>query len=57
MELLSIDDITTRWDESFYAAGVFIFLSGILAWITGFILDNEEDSDDEDNATEIADQK
>ncbi|KFB47004.1 AGAP005394-PA-like protein [Anopheles sinensis] len=28
-------DITERWDDSFYAAGFFIFLSGICAWVIG----------------------
>lgn len=54
---LPADDYTHQWDESFYTAGIFILVSGILAWVTGCLVDNEEDSDDEDNATESAEQK
>lgn len=29
------DDYTERWDDAFYAAGFFIALAGVLAWLTG----------------------
>uniref|UniRef100_A0A182IUD1 Major facilitator superfamily (MFS) profile domain-containing protein n=1 Tax=Anopheles atroparvus TaxID=41427 RepID=A0A182IUD1_ANOAO len=40
-------DVTERWDDSFYAAGFFIFLSGVCAWAIG-ALEPTADSDAED---------
>lgn len=36
------DEYTLRWDDSFYAAGVFIAISGVLAWVTGYLEDLDE---------------
>lgn len=43
----SPDDYTLRWDDAFYAAGVFIAISGVLAWITDLL----EGIDDDDEPT------
>ncbi|XP_053664213.1 uncharacterized protein LOC128713380 [Anopheles marshallii] len=43
-------DVTNRWDDSFYAAGFFIFLSGVCAWAIGSLEpspDSEKDDDGE----------
>uniref|UniRef100_A0A182NH05 Major facilitator superfamily (MFS) profile domain-containing protein n=1 Tax=Anopheles dirus TaxID=7168 RepID=A0A182NH05_9DIPT len=40
-------DVTNRWDDSFYAAGFFIFLSGVCAWMIGS-LESTPDDDGED---------
>nr|XP_040224398.2 uncharacterized protein LOC120950448 [Anopheles coluzzii]XP_040224400.2 uncharacterized protein LOC120950448 [Anopheles coluzzii]XP_040224401.2 uncharacterized protein LOC120950448 [Anopheles coluzzii]XP_040224402.2 uncharacterized protein LOC120950448 [Anopheles coluzzii]XP_049462813.1 uncharacterized protein LOC120950448 [Anopheles coluzzii] len=48
-------DVTNRWDDSFYAAGFFIFLSGVCAWLIGSLeqtADNEEEQDDGEKESE-----
>uniref|UniRef100_A0A336LZ15 CSON008114 protein n=1 Tax=Culicoides sonorensis TaxID=179676 RepID=A0A336LZ15_CULSO len=40
-----IYDFTLRWDDSFYAAGFFIAISGVLSWLIG-TLDPVADDDD-----------
>lgn len=37
------DEYTRRWDDSFYAAGFFIAVSGIFAYITAILEDNDEE--------------
>ncbi|XP_065074519.1 uncharacterized protein chk isoform X2 [Ochlerotatus camptorhynchus] len=39
-------DLTETWDISFYAAGFFIFLSGIFAWAVGTLDEEDKDSDE-----------
>ncbi|XP_058066249.1 uncharacterized protein LOC131215870 [Anopheles bellator] len=46
-------DVTHRWDDSFYAAGFFIFLSGVCAWVIGPIeRANMEDEEDTEKGSE-----
>ncbi|XP_050073793.1 uncharacterized protein LOC126561592 [Anopheles maculipalpis] len=48
-------DVTNRWDDSFYAAGFFIFLSGVCAWAIGSLKptpDNEDETDDGEKESE-----
>uniref|UniRef100_A0A2M4A9F8 Putative monocarboxylate transporter n=1 Tax=Anopheles triannulatus TaxID=58253 RepID=A0A2M4A9F8_9DIPT len=40
-------DVTNRWDDSFYAAGFFIFLSGVCAWIIGPLNADANDGEEE----------
>lgn len=42
------DDYTNRWDDAFYAAGFFIAISGVLAWITGVMVARDDNSDEDD---------
>ncbi|XP_053675478.1 monocarboxylate transporter 9 [Anopheles nili] len=44
-------DVTERWDDSFYAAGFFIFLSGVCAWAIG-PLEHSSDNDDQEKESE-----
>lgn len=39
--------MTQRWDDAFYAAGFFIAMSGLLAWLTGTLAERDEAEDDE----------
>lgn len=39
------DEYTLRWDDAFYAAGFFIAVSGILAWVTGYLEDRDEEKE------------
>ncbi|XP_059620166.1 uncharacterized protein LOC132264105 [Phlebotomus argentipes] len=39
----AIYDWTLRWDDSFYAAGFFIAVSGALAYVTGILVDQEDE--------------
>lgn len=41
------DDSTNRWDDAFYAAGFFIVISGVLAWVTGKLVERDETDDEE----------
>lgn len=43
-----VDELTSTWDLSFYLAGAFIALSGVLAWITGYLEDREDDDDEDE---------
>ena len=36
------DEYTLRWDDSFYAAGFFIALSGVLAWVISILEDRDK---------------
>lgn len=38
----------SRWDDTFYAAGVFIVISGLLAYVIGTLNPVEDDSEDEE---------
>lgn len=49
--LFASDDSTNRWDDAFYAAGFFIVISGVLAWITGNLIERDE-ADEEESETE-----
>uniref|UniRef100_A0A182QGJ6 Major facilitator superfamily (MFS) profile domain-containing protein n=1 Tax=Anopheles farauti TaxID=69004 RepID=A0A182QGJ6_9DIPT len=44
-------DVTNRWDDSFYAAGFFIFLSGVCAWLIGSLdaRPDEEEGDEKES--------
>lgn len=42
-------DISERWDDSFWAAGFFIFLAGICAWSIGTLEPPEEDEDEKES--------
>lgn len=42
------DDYANHWDDAFYAAGVFMAISGILAWIAGLMVARDYSSDQED---------
>ncbi|GAB0100261.1 monocarboxylate transporter 9 [Sergentomyia squamirostris] len=44
-----IYDWTLRWDDSFYAAGFFIAVSGALAYVTGILVDREEEEEENYN--------
>lgn len=44
-----LDDYTERWDDAFYAAGFFIAFSGVLAWITGVLVERDEEEEEEDD--------
>lgn len=50
----SLFELFGRWDESFYFAGVFISVSGILAYITGILLNRD---DGENSSTTDSDKK
>lgn len=40
----------SRWDDSFYSGGVFIAISGFLAYIIGSVpMENNDDDEDENN--------
>lgn len=41
------DEYTNRWDDAFYAAGFFIAIAGVLAWITGVMVARDDDTDDD----------
>lgn len=43
------DEYTDRWDDAFYAAGVFIVISGVLAWIAGVMVARDDVSDEDDD--------
>uniref|UniRef100_A0A2M3Z7F3 Putative monocarboxylate transporter n=1 Tax=Anopheles braziliensis TaxID=58242 RepID=A0A2M3Z7F3_9DIPT len=45
-------DVTDRWDDSFYAAGFFIFLSGVCAWIIGPLNGDASDADEAETEKE-----
>ncbi|XP_050091487.1 uncharacterized protein LOC126575038 [Anopheles aquasalis] len=45
-------DVTNRWDDSFYAAGFFIFLSGVCAWIIGPLNTDASDGDEAETEKE-----
>lgn len=45
-------DFTKRWDDAFYAAGFFIAISGILAWVTGILVDRDEEDETEEEEAE-----
>uniref|UniRef100_A0A2M4BDB2 Putative monocarboxylate transporter n=1 Tax=Anopheles marajoara TaxID=58244 RepID=A0A2M4BDB2_9DIPT len=45
-------DVTNRWDDSFYAAGFFIFLSGVCAWIIGPLNTDANDADEAETEKE-----
>lgn len=42
------------WDIAFYAAGVFIFISGILAYFTAILEDREEQATKEKDAEQLS---
>lgn len=46
-----IYDITLRWDDSFYASGFFISLSGVLAYLVAVLEDREEREKDIESKT------
>lgn len=48
--------ITIRWDDSFYAGGIFVALSGLCAYVIGE-LRVESDNDDEDENNNDDDHK
>lgn len=44
-----------RWDDSFYAGGVFVALSGLCAYVIGELrveTDNDDDEDENNNDDE-----
>uniref|UniRef100_A0A182PJV0 Major facilitator superfamily (MFS) profile domain-containing protein n=1 Tax=Anopheles epiroticus TaxID=199890 RepID=A0A182PJV0_9DIPT len=45
-------DVTNRWDDSFYAAGFFIFLSGVCAWLIGPVEATPETEDGDEGEKE-----
>uniref|UniRef100_A0A1L8DEN9 Putative monocarboxylate transporter n=1 Tax=Nyssomyia neivai TaxID=330878 RepID=A0A1L8DEN9_9DIPT len=45
----AIYDWTSRWDDSFYAAGFFIAVSGALAYVTGILVDRDDDGENYGN--------
>ncbi|XP_035784532.1 uncharacterized protein LOC118462702 [Anopheles albimanus] len=45
-------DVTNRWDDSFYAAGFFIFLSGVCAWVIGPLNTDANDADEAETEKE-----
>uniref|UniRef100_A0A7G3AQK6 Putative monocarboxylate transporter 9-like protein n=1 Tax=Lutzomyia longipalpis TaxID=7200 RepID=A0A7G3AQK6_LUTLO len=45
----AIYDWTLRWDDSFYAAGFFIAVSGALAYVTGILVDREDETENYGN--------
>lgn len=40
--------MTQRWDDAFYAAGFFIAVSGVLAWVTGKLVERDEAEEDDE---------
>ncbi|XP_021696903.1 uncharacterized protein LOC5565651 isoform X2 [Aedes aegypti] len=46
-------DMTEQWDISFYAAGFFIFLSGVFAWAVG-TLDTDEEKESEELSSTLS---
>jgi hypothetical protein len=48
MILLSFS-IFSRWDDTFYAAGISIAISGLLAYVIGTLRPVDDDDDDDDD--------
>jgi MFS family permease len=44
-----IYEYTNRWDDTFYAAGISISISGILAYVIGTLRADEETDDEEED--------
>uniref|UniRef100_A0A1B0D5F5 Major facilitator superfamily (MFS) profile domain-containing protein n=1 Tax=Phlebotomus papatasi TaxID=29031 RepID=A0A1B0D5F5_PHLPP len=54
VRLVDLDEFTCAyglvlWDDSFYAAGFFIAVSGALAYVTGILVDREDDEENYSN--------
>lgn len=47
-------DLTEQWDISFYAAGFFIFLSGVFAWAVGTLDTESEEKESEELSSTLS---